>query len=129
MTSEFLSLISLSLQGVLFEAGYRWILSLTDGSIAGYSNNFFFFTKREKSLGLAPKYRVGWVSRNKVFCFLLSKQLLNKIAQGDVNIFSHLKFSFISTFLPQRKKNFSKLIYVVTSSFFRFSQLNRKWHL
>ena len=53
---------------------------------------------------------------------LLEQQLLterekNKIAQGDVNIFSHLKFSFTSTFLPQTKKNVSKLIQAVMSIF------------
>ena len=48
---------------------------------------------------------------------LLTEREKNKIAQGDVNIFCHLKFSFISTFLLQRKKNFSKLIYLVTSIF------------
>ena len=45
----------------------------------------------------------------------LPRERKNKIAQGDVNIFSQLTFDFISTFLPQRKNNFSKLIYAVTS--------------
>ena len=41
----------------------------------------------------------------------------HEIAHGDVNIFGHLTFSFISTFLPQRKKNLSKVIYAVMSIF------------
>ena len=47
----------------------------------------------------------------------LPRERKNKIAQGDFNIFTQLTFDFISTFLPQRKNNFSKLIYAVTLIF------------
>ena len=57
------------------------------------------------------------VSLNSGNSSFLPRERKNEIAQGDVNIFSQLTFDFISTFLPQRKNNFSKLIYAVTSIF------------
>ena len=62
------------------------------------------------------------VSLNSGNSSFLPRERKNKIAQGDVNIglFSQLTFDFISTFLPQRKKNFNKLIYAVTSIFRNF---------